>query len=179
MTDKIIIASTSLCGCFGCHMSLLDIDEKLLDLVQLVEFNRTPLTDIKTLGKCDIGLIEGGVANTENAEILKNFRDQCRILVAVGACAITGGIPAMRNHLSVEQCLNESYRDGMGLANALIPDDPEIPSLLDKVYPIHELVRVDYSLPGCPPSADAIWTFLNELISGHEIKLPYSQIHYD
>ena len=97
MADKIRIATASLAGCFGCHMSLLDIDERLIDLVAHIEFDRTPLTDIKQIGRCDVGLIEGGVCNAENVEVLKAFRRHCNLLVAVGACAINGGIPAMRN----------------------------------------------------------------------------------
>ena len=73
--DKLIVATAPLCGCFGCHMSLLDIDERILQLIELVEFDRTPLTDIKTIGKCDIGLIEGGVANADNVEDLREFRN--------------------------------------------------------------------------------------------------------
>jgi len=92
---------------------------------------------------------------------------------------VNGGIPAMRNSFALRECLEESYIDGVGVANPHIPDDPEIPLLLDKVYPIHEVVRVDYSLPGCPPSADAIWTFLTELIEGKPVSFPYEQIHYD
>jgi len=177
--DKIKLATASLCGCFGCHMSLLDIDERLLDLVQLVEFDRSPVTDIKTVGNCDIGLIEGGVANAENVEVLREFRKHCRILVAVGACAVNGGIPAMRNSFSLKECLETVYVDGIGVTNPMIPGDPEIPLLLNKVHPIHEVVKVDYYLPGCPPSADTIWTFLNKLIAGKVISFPYEQIHYD
>lgn len=176
---KLKVATAALCGCFGCHMSLLDIDERILSLVELIDFDRTPLTDIKTVGSCDLGLIEGGVANTENVEVLRDFRKQCKILVAVGACAINGGIPAMRNQFEVKDCLEEVYLEGMGIDGPHIPDDPEIPLLLDKVHPIHEVVKVDYFLPGCPPSADTIWTFLTELIAGKTIHFPYSQIHYD
>lgn len=179
MKAKVKLATTSLAGCFGCHMSLLDIDEKLIDLVELVEFDRSPLTDIKTIGECDVGFIEGGVCNAENVDVLREFRRHCKILVAVGACAINGGIPAMRNHFTVEECLNEAYVDGDGIEDAQIPNDPELPLLLDKVHPIHEVVAIDYFLPGCPPSADAIWTFLQELLSGQPIKLTYQQIHYD
>jgi NAD-reducing hydrogenase small subunit len=179
MTDKIKIATTSLAGCFGCHMSLLDIDERLFDLAKLVEFERSPINDIKTLGKADIGIIEGGVANTENVETLKLFREQCTILVSFGACAVNGGIPAMRNQFSLKECLEESYIDGIGLENPQIPNDPEIPLLLNKVHPIHEIVKVDYFLPGCPPGADTIWTFLTELIEGKPVSFPYTQIHYD
>lgn len=179
MPRKVKVATASLAGCFGCHMSILDIDERILQLVELVELDRTPLTDIKTIGACDVGLIEGGVANTENVEVLREFREHCKVLVAVGACAISGGIPAMRNQFTVKECLEESYLDGIGVVNPGIPDDPEIPLLLNKVHPIHEVVKVDYFLPGCPPCADAIWTFLTELIAGKPIELPYSQIHYD
>lgn len=178
-SDKLRVATTSLCGCFGCHMSFLDIDERILDLVQLVEFERTPLTDIKEITDCDIGIIEGGVANAENVEVLREFRQHCKILVAIGACAVNGGIPAMRNSFSLGECLKEAYVDGIGVANPGIPNDPEIPLLLNKVHPLHEVVKVDYSLPGCPPSADTIWTFLTELIEGKPISFPYEQIHYD
>ena len=176
---KLKISTAALCGCFGCHMSLLDIDERIIKLVELMEFDRTPFTDIKNVGHCDIGLIEGGVANTENVEVLRDFRRHCNILVAVGSCAITGGVPAMRNQFGIKDCLEEAYIHGIGVENPHIPDDPELPLLLDKVHPIHEVVKVDYVLPGCPPSADTIWTFLNELIEGKEITFPYSLIHYD
>jgi NAD-reducing hydrogenase small subunit len=160
-------------------MSLLDIDERILDLVQLVEFDRTPLTDIKKIGHCDIGIIEGGVANAENVEVLREFRAHCKVLIAFGACAVNGGIPAMRNQFELRECLQESYVDGVGVHNRMIPSDPEIPMLLNKVHPIHEVVKVDHFLPGCPPSGDAIWTFLTELIEGKPVSFPYQQIHYD
>ena len=179
MAAKIKVATATLCGCFGCHMSLLDIDERLFELVKIVEFDRTPFTDIKTIGQCDIGIIEGGVANAENVEVLREFRSHCKVLIAIGACAINGGIPAMRNQFELRECLEESYIDGIGLHNRMIPSDPEIPLLLNKVHPIHEVVKVDHFLPGCPPSADAIWTFLTELIAGKPISFPYQQIHYD
>jgi NAD-reducing hydrogenase small subunit len=179
MPGKIKIATTSLAGCFGCHMSFLDIDERILQLVEVVDFDRTPITDIKTIGQCDLGIIEGGVANAENVEVLREFRRHCKILVSMGACAINGGIPAMRNQFDLQECLTESYIDGVGVANPMIPNDPEIPLLLNKVHPIHEVVKVDYFLPGCPPSADTIWTFLTELVEGRPIGFPYTQIHYD
>ena len=179
MTDKIRVATASLCGCFGCNMSLLDIDERIIDLVQLVEFDRSPITDIKKIGDCDVGIIEGGVANAENVEVLREFRKHCKVLVALGACAVNGGIPAMRNSFELKECLEEAYIDGIGVANPQIPNDVEIPMLLNKVHPNHEVVKVVHFLPGCPPSGDAIWTFLTELIEGKPISFPYEQIHYD
>jgi len=176
---KLKIATCSLAGCFGCHMSLLDLDERLFELAERVELDRSPLTDIKELGDCDLGLIEGGVCNAENVHVLMEFRARCKILVAIGACALNGGVPAMRNQYDLKDCLEESYLRGIGLVNPQIPNDPEIPLLLNQVHPLHEVVKIDYFLPGCPPSADAIWTFVNQLLSGQPLALPYTQIHYD
>ncbi len=176
---KLKIATCSLAGCFGCHMSLLDLDERLFELTERVELDRSPLTDIKELGDCDLGLIEGGVCNAENVHVLMEFRARCKVLVAIGACALNGGVPAMRNQYDLKECLEESYLRGIGLVNPQIPNDPEIPLLLDQVHPVHEVVKIDYFLPGCPPSADAIWTFVNQLLSGQPLALPYTQIHYD
>ena len=179
MAEKVKVATASLAGCFGCHMSILDIDERIIELAELVEFDRTPITDIKEVGLCDLGIIEGGVCNAENVEVLREFRRNCKTLVAMGACAINGGIPAMRNQFTLKECLEESYINGIGVKDPQIPDDPEIPLLLNKVHPIHEVVKVDFFLPGCPPSADTIWTFLEEVLSGKPIDFAYRQIHYD
>ncbi len=179
MANKIRVATTSLAGCFGCHMSFLDLDERLLQLAELVEFDRSPITDIEHCGRCDIGLIEGGVCNSENVHTLREFRKNCKILVAVGACAINGGLPAMRNFIPLEECLSEAYLDGIGVENPQIPSDIELPLLLDKVRPLHEVVKIDYYLPGCPPSADVFWKFLTDLLDGKEPQLDYDLVHYD
>ena len=177
---KYKMATVSLAGCFGCHMSFLDIDERLLQLLEVVEFDRSPLTDIKTLGRCDIGLIEGGLCNAENVHVLREFRAQCKNLVAVGACAINGGLPAQRNQLDVGKILRDVYCTQTGIsANSQIPNDPELPLPLNQVHPIHEVVHVDYFLPGCPPSADAIWAFFNDLIAGRTPHLGHGLMHYD
>ena len=176
---KLKVATTSLAGCFGCHMSILDIDERLFDLLELIEFDRSPLVDIKQVGLCDIGIIEGGLCNAENVHVLREFRSHCRILIAIGACAINGGLPAQRNQLSLALILQEVYPTSVGLANGLIPNDPELPLPLSKVRPLHEVVKIDYFIPGCPPSADAIWKALNDILSGHEPVLGHGLIHYD
>ena len=177
---KLRVATVSLAGCFGCHMSLLDIDEKLFPLIDLIEFDRSPLTDIKEVGKCDIGLIEGGLCNSENVEVLREFRRQCKTLIALGACAVNGGLPAQRNHHNVGTLLTGVYQAGIGLRpGSRIPDDSELPLPLNKVHPILEVVHVDYFLPGCPPSADAIWKFLIDLMAGRTPKLGHGLIHFD
>jgi NAD-reducing hydrogenase small subunit len=180
MADKIKVATQSLAGCFGCHMSFLDIDERLLDLLEVVEFDRSPINDIKHIeGMVDVGLIEGGLCNAENVHVLHEFRKHCRILVSVGSCAISGGVPSERNSFTLKECLEEAYIRGVGVTNAHIPNDVEIPLLLDKVHPLHEVVKIDYFLPGCPPSADAFWHFLTELVAGRDPSLPTSLLHYD
>ena len=176
------IATTSLAGCFGCHMSLLDIDERILELAEIVDFDKSPIDDFKTFtGRCAVGLIEGGCCNEENVEVLRSFRKHCDVLVSVGDCATMGGIPALRNNLPLSECLDEAYRDGVTVHNpgGQIPNDPELPLLLDAVYPCHEVVKVDYFLPGCPPSADAIWKTLTALLSDRPVELPYELIKYD
>lgn len=177
---KVRIATASLAGCFGCHMSFMDIDEKLLELAEIADFDRSPLSDIKTCQPCDIGLIEGGVCNSENIEVLREFRRQCKILVAVGACALGGGVPALRNRFDLADCLEEAFVTGLGVTgNPKVPSDPELPLLLDKVHPIHEVVRVDHSIPGCPPSAEVIWKVLTALIEGRMPELSPEEIRYD
>jgi NAD-reducing hydrogenase small subunit len=176
------VATTSLAGCFGCHMSVLDIDDRILKLVELIEFDKSPINDIKEFtGQCLVGLVEGGCCNEENVHVLKKFRKHCDILISVGDCAINGGIPAMRNNIPLEECFREAYIDGPTVYNpsGKIPDSPEIPLLLNKVYPCHEVVKMDFHLPGCPPSADTIWEALVALLTDKPIALPYELVKYD
>jgi len=181
--SKPVVATTSLAGCFGCHMSILDIDERILQLFDLVEFNKSPIDDIKTLTKkCDIGIIEGGCCNSENIHVLKDFRENCNILIALGVCSIMGGLPALRNGIPIKECLKEAYLEGptvKGNLRKVLPNDDGLPMILDKVYPCHEIVKIDYFLPGCPPSADMIWETLVALITGDELKLPYEIVKFD
>ncbi len=119
---KIRLATTSLAGCFGCHMSFLDIDERIFELAAIAEFDRSPLTDVKAFGPCDIALVEGGVCNADNVHVARELRASAKILIAVGACAINGGLPALRNRFSVDDILTRVYRDP-------ITDEPCVPEL--------------------------------------------------
>lgn len=184
MAQKKIVATVSLAGCFGCHMSILDIDERILDLVEVVEFNRSPINDIKTFTKeCDIGLVEGGCCNDENVHTLIEFRKHCRILVALGECSIMGGLPSMRNGIPLSECLDEAYLGGPTVVDAnpgrIVPSDPDLPRILDRVYPCHEVVKMDYSLPGCPPRADLIWEALTALVAGRVPVFSEESFKYD
>ena len=176
------VATASLAGCFGCHMALLDIDDRILKLIELVDFDRSPVDDIKKFtGRVTVGLIEGGCCNEENVKVLQDFRAHCDILISVGDCAIMGGLPAMRNTVPLQECLNEAYLQGPSVHNpsGKIPNDPEIPLLLNKVFPCSEVVKIDYHLPGCPPPADTLWEALVALLEGKPLNLPYELVKYD
>ena len=175
---KLTVATCSLAGCFGCHMSFLDIDERIIELIEIVEFDRSPINDIKTIGTCDIGLVEGGLCSEENIEVLKSFRENCSILVAVGACAINGGVPAMRNQVTLKACLEEAYINGIGIVDPQIPSE-DLPLLLNQVHPLQDVVKVDYSLPGCPPPADAFWEILTAFSEQRQPHLNYALRHFD
>jgi len=171
---KARIATVSLAGCFGCHMAILDIDERLIELMKHVEFDRSPLTDIKRFNRrCDIGIIEGGCCNEENVHVLRDFRRHCDVLIAIGQCAIMGGLPAMRNAIMhsddpLRECLEEAYISGPYLRNTThnIPNDPALPLILDKVYSCAEVVEIDHQIPGCAPTGDVIYDTLSKLLEG-------------
>ncbi len=180
--EKFIVATTSLAGCFGCHMSLLDIDTDLLDMLEIVEFNKSPFTDIKKFSKrCHIGLIEGGCANTENVHVLREFRKKCDILIGFGECAIMGGIPAMRNFISLKECLEESYLNGTTseIGADIIPAHKDLPKLLNNVYPCNEVVKIDYYIPGCPPNAEHIWKVVKSILLGEKFSITHDEFKYD
>jgi coenzyme F420-reducing hydrogenase gamma subunit/ferredoxin len=179
---KKTVATISLAGCFGCHMSMLDIDLELLDVIELVDFNKSPLNDIKEFTKqCDLGIIEGGCSNTENIEVLKEFRKKCKTLVALGECSIWGGLPAMRNMVPLEECLEEAYLNSMTTEKGeyTVPYHEDLPKILDKVYPCNEIVKIDHFIPGCPPSATHIWKAVKNILWGDQYSILYSEFKYD
>lgn len=184
---KARVATVSLAGCFGCHMAILDIDERLIELMKLVEFDRSPLTDIKKFTRrCDIGIIEGGCCNEENVHVLEDFRRNCDTLIAIGQCAIMGGLPVMRNAIMhsddpLRECLEEAYISGAYLRNTThnIPNDPALPLLLDQVYPCTDIVKIDYQIPGCAPTGDVIYETLAGLLSGKFAGFERESIRFD
>lgn len=180
--EKKIIATVSLAGCFGCHMSLLDIDTEFLDVIELVAFDKSPLTDFKYFTtRCHIGLVEGGCCNSENIETLRKFREHCDILVALGECAVWGGLPAMRNTIPLGECLEEAYLNSVTneTGNGIVPYHEDLPKMLDRVYACNEIVKIDYFIPGCPPSANHIWKAVKNLLWGEEYSILYSEFKYD
>lgn len=169
---KLKLATVWLDGCSGCHMSFLDSDERIVGLLELVDLVYSPLVDIKEFpSEVDITLVEGSVSTDEDVAKIRNVRARTRILVALGDCAVTGNVPAMRNVFSVEPTMHRAYHELVQIQ----PQTPAemLPTLLDKVVPIHDTVSVDLHIPGCPPPADAIYYALTELVNGRkpDIKL--------
>jgi NAD-reducing hydrogenase small subunit len=169
--EKVRLATIWLSGCSGCHMSFLDQDELLVDLAQKIQLVYSPLVDIKKFpGNVDVTLIEGAVANEEQVSLLKEAREKTKILISLGDCAVDGNVPALRNAWqdSDKAVLEMAFIDTSEV-NPQIPT--EVPKLLTKVRPLHEIVKVDYYLPGCPPPASMIAYVLADLLSGRVPKM--------
>jgi NAD-reducing hydrogenase small subunit len=165
------IATVWLGGCSGCHMSFLDLDERLIELAQLADVVFTPVADTKEYPDgVDVVLIEGAVANEDHVEMLQKVRERTRVVAALGDCAITGNVSALRNVWPVDVVLRTSYVDRATI-NPQIPDEAGIvPKLTARVAPLHHMVRVDQYIPGCPPSADRIWQALLALLQGEPVR---------
>jgi NAD-reducing hydrogenase small subunit len=164
-SQKITVATTWLDGCSGCHMSFLDIDERLILLAEQVEVVYSPLVDAKHLPETvDVGLVEGSISSVEDEAKAREFRQHCRFLISLGDCAVSGNVPAMRNLFPLEAVLDRAYRENVQ-AHPQRPVDG-VPPLFETVRPLHAVVPVDLFVQGCPPSADAIWFVLSELIAG-------------
>ncbi len=165
VTPKVRLATIWLDGCSGCHMSFLDLDERLLDLTSKMDLVYSPLVDRKDFpDQVDVTLVEGSVSSEGDLEKILKVRAHTRLLVSLGDCAVTGNLPSMRNPFGVDAVLQRAYLDP-NLFQPVIPDQV-VPKLLDVVRPVHAVVKVDLFVPGCPPSADTIYYFLSEVLAG-------------
>ena len=158
-------ATVWLDGCSGCHMSLLDMDERLIALAQRVEMVWGPLVDAKEFPEdVDVTLVEGAVSSEEDLHRIRTVRSRTKLLVSLGDCAVTGNVPAMRNNFGADAVLRRAYLENDTL-DAQIPREV-IPALLPVTRPVHEVVPVDVFMPGCPPPADLIFSVLSDLLDG-------------
>jgi NAD-reducing hydrogenase small subunit len=167
--ERLKLATVWLGGCSGCHMSFLDLDEWLLELASFADIVYTPIADIKEYPEnVDAVLVEGAVANEDNLEFLHRVRQRTKWIIAFGDCAVTGNVTSLRNPLGgALPVLQRSYLELADL-NAALPEDPGVlPKLLDRVEPLHAVVRVEAFIPGCPPPADRIRKALEALREGH------------
>jgi NAD-reducing hydrogenase small subunit len=162
---KIKLATVWLDGCSGCHMSVLDMDERLLELSAKFDLVFSPLVDFKIYPEwVDVALVEGAISSVEDEHKIAHIRKHTNFLLAMGDCAVTGNVPAMRNPFGPGSVLRRAYHENVTMQ----PQTPcvIVPQLLNRVRPIHEFVKVDMYLPGCPPSAGTFFTVISELLAG-------------
>jgi NAD-reducing hydrogenase small subunit len=178
---KVRVATMWLSGCSGCHMSFLDLDERLVELVKLIDILFSPIVDtkVKDMPQVDVAIVEGCVNNTDQEHELKMLRDRCKILIAIGDCAVTGNIPALRNQFPLKDCLARAYEQAESNRISCIPNDPVVPGLCPKARPLQEVVKVDFHIRGCPPDADMIWYALTELLAGRTPQWNEKNLRYD
>lgn len=164
---KVKVATVWLDGCSGCHMSLLDMDAAIISLGRKIEIVYSPLVDAQEFPEdVDVTLIEGAVSSQDDLNKIRKIRQRTQLLVSLGDCAVTGNVPAMRNNIPVDKLLRHIYLNGAE-SKKVIPSD-RVPALLKQARPVREFVKVDQSVPGCPPPAKAILGLLTELVEGRK-----------
>ena len=162
---KIRLATVWLDGCSGCHMSLLDIDEAILNVAARADVVYGPLVDAQEFPKAvDVTLIEGAVSSQDDLEKVQTIRKRSKLVVSLGDCAVTGNVPSMRNQIAPRKLLERIYIEG-AQEGKVIPT-AGVPALLRQAVPVHQVVKVDLHVPGCPPSASAIVFVVGELLEG-------------
>ncbi len=161
------VATVWLTGCSGCHMSFLDLDERLIELADKMELVFSPIIDIKDFPKdVDVTLVEGAVSKDEDEHFAHIIRRNSKYVVSFGDCAVTGNVTAMRNRFSSAEILNRSYLE-LAESVGVVPNDYNtIAKMLPSARPLHEIIKVDAFIHGCPPTADQIWFAVSELLAG-------------
>jgi NAD-reducing hydrogenase small subunit len=155
---KTRLATVWLDGCSGCHMSLLDLDEALIPLAGKIDLVYGPLVDTQEFPKSvDVTLVEGAVSSQDDLEKARLVRTRSKLVVALGDCAVTSNVPAMRNNIPVQKLLEGIY--------GTVPTDG-VPKLLKHAVPLHDAIKVDLHVPGCPPPSKAIAFVVGELLEG-------------
>lgn len=158
-------------GCSGCHMSFLDMDERLLELSQMIEVVYSPYVDAKEIPEdIDLFIVEGAVSSDHDLKIIKNIRENSKKILALGDCAITGNVSAMKNLVGTEAALEKGYFDLADINKGEYPSEI-VPKLLDKVIPLNEAIDIDFFVPGCPTPADAIYEVLKGILTDKEIDI--------
>ncbi len=164
---KLRLATVWLDGCSGCHMSVLDLDAALIPILRKVEIVYGPLVDAQEFPEdVDVTLVEGAVSSQADADNIQKIRQRTKTLVSLGDCAVTGNVAAMRNTVPVSKLLQRIYVEGSDI-NKRVPLDG-LPQLLKLARPAQDYVKVDYSVPGCPPPSKLIAAFLNNLLEGRK-----------
>jgi NAD-reducing hydrogenase small subunit len=164
---KVKVATVWLDGCSGCHMSLLDMDASIIPLSRKIELVYSPLVDAQEFPEdVDVTLVEGAVSSQDDLVKIQKIRARTHVLISLGDCAVTGNVPAMRNSIPVGKLLQRIYVDGVD-EGKMVPTSG-VPALLKQARPLREFVKVDFSLPGCPPPSKSIFGVINDLLEGRK-----------
>ena len=180
MAEKIKIGTMWLGGCSGCHLSIADLHEALLDVMELADFEFSPVlmdTKYDEIPELDVVIIEGGIVNDENREFAEELREKAKFVISYGTCAVYGGIPGLRNLWDKEEVIEEAYINSITTPNeeGVIPSE-EVPHLEGRVKPLGEVIDVDFEIPGCPPRSDVVAEVVLALLKGEEIELPSTNL---
>ena len=164
---KVKLATVWLDGCSGCHMSLLDMDAGVIALAGKVDIVYGPLVDAQEFPDgVDVTLVEGAVSSVEDMHKIQQIRQRTHLLISLGDCAVTSNVPSMRNNVPVSKLLQRVYVEGSD-EGKMIPTDG-VPALMKHARPVHEFVKVDMYVPGCPPPAKAILGVVTDLLEGRK-----------
>lgn len=174
------VASDWLAACAGCHMSFLDIDERIIPLTELVDLRATPITDLKVpdIEGVTVGILSGAINLDHHEHVAKTMRERCDILLALGDCAVFGGVVAQRNLCGLDEALKRAYVEAESVDDSgqvPVHEDLGVPT---KVRALHEVVKVDLHVPGCPPEADVIFHALSELAQGRIPEIKDENLHW-
>jgi F420-non-reducing hydrogenase small subunit len=165
-------------ACSGCEISILNIGDPLLDLLPQLEFvHMTALVDHKFFGQVGdktameipeavVGIVSGGVRNEEMKHELEEIRKKVKFLIALGSCAAYGGVPAQANMWKNEEVFEKVFRHCVTTEPSPDPVDPNVPKWTDSCLAVDEVVKVDITVPGCPPHPDWIADAITALLAG-------------
>ncbi|MDI6702106.1 F420-non-reducing hydrogenase subunit MvhG [Methanothermobacter wolfeii] len=180
MAEKAKIGTMWLGGCSGCHLSIADLHEALIDVMELADFEFSPVlmdTKYDEIPELDVVIIEGGIVNDENREFAEELREKAKFVISYGTCAVYGGIPGLRNLWDKDEVIEEAYINSITTPNeeGVIPSE-EVPHLEGRVKPLGEVIDVDFEVPGCPPRSDVVAEVVLALLKGEEVELPQTNL---
>ena len=188
LTDKKLnLAFYWAASCGGCEIAVLDIDEKILDVIKIADILFWPVAidtkykDVEHMkdGKIDVCFFNGAIRTEEQEHMAKLLRKKSKILIAFGACSVNGGIPGLANLANKKQIFEVAYLKNPSTDNPkkTVPKtktnvkegELTLPEFYDTVKSLDQVVDVDFYLPGCPPTPELIMNALNSIV---ENKLP-------
>lgn len=168
--EKVRLNTEWLCDCGGCHVAIVDLHEKILQVVEDIEIQKCPvLTDVKDYPEADIGILTGSVRTEHDRHAALEMRKKCKTIIAFGTCAVYGGLHGAGLAHTREEIMDYVYKSTPTTKTDFIPDS-DVTGLEHTVTPVDEVIDVDLYLPGCPPHAHYIFESLSSLVEGREAK---------